>query len=142
MNNDRRQFLITHGLITVMLGVVSGIPLAFVITGDISGSMKAWHQAHLQGVMSGLLTLAAATFIGFLNFGEKMKRFVSWAFVVQAYGFSIGTIIGALTGFRGLEPAMPLGNMLLYIVYTIAILASIGAVGLSIYGAMRSNKTG
>ncbi len=140
MEYRMRRALISHGLAAIMLGVLSGIILAFVITGDVPGEMRAWHQAHLQGIMSGLLALAAASFIGHIKLDDKKLRLLAWAFIIQAYGFTLGTVCGALTGYRGLEPAAPLGNMLLCAVYTIASVSAITAVGLSLYGAVKSNK--
>jgi MFS family permease len=141
MERNTRLTLITHGLIATLLGVLSGIPLAFVITGDIPGEMRSWHQAHLQGIMSGLLALAAASVITHIRLDDKKQRLLAWAFIVQAYGFTLGTICGALTGHRGLEPAPPAANVILYVVYTIASVSAIAGVGLALYGALKSGRS-
>ncbi|TAL39262.1 MAG: hypothetical protein EPN93_02070 [Spirochaetes bacterium] len=142
MEHRLRSLLIVHGLIATLLGLLSGVALAFVLTGDVPGSARAWHQAHLQGIMSGLLALAAGWFAGHIRLGERALRIMAWGFIVQAYGFSLGTVAGALTGHRGLEVAMPVGNIIVYVVYTAAIAGSLDAVCLALYGALKAARAG
>jgi hypothetical protein len=142
MEHRLRSRLIVHGLIATLLGLLSGLALAFVLTGDVPGNARAWHQAHLQGIMSGLLALAAGCFVSHIRLGERALRVMAWGFIVQAYGFSLGTIAGALTGHRGLEAAMPVGNIIVYVVYTAAIAGSLAAVCLALYGALKALRAG
>ncbi len=140
MKDRIRNSLVLHGLVATLLGVVSGAVLAFILTGDIPGGARAWHQAHLQGIMSGLLAMAAGAFVRHLRLGEGALRFMGWAFILQAYGFSLGTVAGALTGHRGLEAVMPVGNIVLYVAYTIAGVSSLAGVIVALYGALAARR--
>lgn len=66
MNDELRLFMVRHGGIVAFIGALAGLAYTFVLTGDIPGCIRAWHLAHLQGVMTGILLIAVSSCINYL----------------------------------------------------------------------------
>jgi hypothetical protein len=135
MHEDRRRQLAFHGAIAMLLGLVAGFPFAFVILGQMTGDLRAWRMAHLEGVLNGLLLWAAAGLGPVLRLGETGQRTVVWALIVTAYGNSIAAILGATAGERGLAPGGSLANMTVYLLFMAALVAVFVAVAAIATGA-------
>jgi hypothetical protein len=140
MNSDLRLFLVRHGAIVALLGAFSGLAYTFVITGDLSGSMRAWHLAHLQGVLTGILLIAASSFITHLPLSPGSRSTVAYSFVITGYCYSIGPIFGAFFGVRGIEPVAPLSNLVMYTSNLVASISIIVGLVLTIYGASKKTQ--
>jgi hypothetical protein len=138
MHDDRRRQLAFHGAAAMLLGLFAGFPFAFVILGQMSGDLRAWRMAHLEGVLNGLLLWAAAGIGGVLHLGEGAQRTLVWALVVTAYGNSIAAILGATANQRGLVPGGSLANMTVYLLFMAALVAIFLAVGTIAVGARRA----
>jgi hypothetical protein len=141
MRNEVRLFLIRHGAIVALIGSLAGLGFLFEITGDFPGSHKAWHLAHLQGVLTGIMILAVSSFVNLLSLGDRKLRILAYAFVIFGYCYSLGPVSGALLGVKGLEPTLPVGNLLFYASNTIASLSVLVGLVLIVYGAGRA-RTG
>ena len=37
--------MLFHGVVVILLGLLAGIPFAFVISGELAGSVRAWRMA-------------------------------------------------------------------------------------------------
>jgi dolichol kinase len=137
MHEEHRRQLAFHGAIAILLGLIAGFPYAFVILGQMSGDLRAWRMAHLEGVLNGLLLWAAAGIGAVLRLGESAQQVVVWALVVTAYGNTLAAILGATTGQRGLEPGGTPANMTVYLLFMVALVAVFVAVGAITSGARR-----
>lgn len=137
MDETSRRRLAFHGAAAILLGLLAGFPFAFVILGQMSGDLRAWRMAHLEGVLNGLLLWAAAGIGGVLRLGARAQQTLVWALVVTAYGNSIAAIFAAATGHRGLEPAGPLANLVVYVLFMAALVAVFVATALVASGARR-----
>jgi hypothetical protein len=135
MHDDARRQLAFHGAIAIFLGLVAGFPFAFVILGQMTGDLRAWRMAHLEGVLNGMLLWAVAGFGPVLRLGDGAQRALVWALVVTAYGNSLAAILGATVGERGLEPGGSLANMTVYLLFMVALVAIFVAVGAVAAGA-------
>ncbi len=140
MKDEVRSFLIRHGAFVAFLGSLNGLAYTFVITGEIPGSIKAWHLAHIQGVMIGIMILAVSSLVAFVNLEDRKLKILAYCFVVTGYCYSIGPALGAVLGVRGIEPALPVGNILFYTSNTIASLCVLVGLGLTIYGARKTRS--
>jgi MFS family permease len=140
MNNELRLFMVRHGGIVAFLGSLSGVAYTFIITGDIPGSIRAWHLAHLQGVMTGILLIAVSSYITHLNLDEKRRRLLAYSFIITGYCYSLGPMWGAILGVRGIEPVAPLSNLLMFISNSIASVSVLIGLGLTVYGAGRTKR--
>jgi hypothetical protein len=138
MHDDRRRQLAFHGAVAILLGLFAGFPFAFVILGQMSGDLRAWRMAHLEGVLNGLMLWAAAGIGGVLRLGDGAQRTLVGALIVTAYGNSIAAILGATTGQRGLEPGGTLANMAVYVLFMAALVAVFAAVATIAVGARRA----
>ena len=138
MENEVRLFLIRHGAIVAFFGSLAGLAYTFVITGEFPGSIKAWHLAHLQGVMIGIMILAVSSLVPHVNLDDRKLWILSYCFVITGYCYSIGPVFGAVLGVRGIEPVLPVGNILFYASNTIASLSVLVGLGLTIYGAQKT----
>ena len=135
MHEDHRRRLAFHGAVAILLGLVAGFPFAFVILGQMSGDLRAWRMAHLEGVLNGLLLWAAAGVGTVLRLGDGAQKAVVWTLIVTAYGNTLAAILGAAAGQRGLEPGGPLANMTVYLLFMVALVAVFVAVVLIATGA-------
>lgn len=138
MNQTHRVFMIKHGAIVAFLGALSGLAYTFVITGDIPGSIRAWHLAHLQGVMTGILIIAVSSCISHLDLDQKKSRILIYSYVITGYCYSIGPVWGAIFDIRGLEPVMPLGNIMMFVSNSIASISVLIGLGMTIYGCIKT----
>ena len=59
---------------------------------------------------------------------------LSYCFVITGYCYSIGPVFGALLGVRGIQPTLPVGNIVFCATNTIASLSILFGLGLTIYG--------
>jgi hypothetical protein len=138
VKDETRLFLIRHGAIVALLGSLAGLGYMFVITGEFPGSFKAWHLAHLQGVLTGIMIIAVSSLVNLLSLDERKLRILAYSFVIFGYCYSIGPVFGAVLGVRGLEPTLPVGNILFYTSNTIASLSVLMGLGLIIFGARKT----
>jgi hypothetical protein len=133
-----RARLAFHGAIVILLGMLAGFPYAFVILGTMESDLRAWRMAHLEGVLNGLLCFGASGVFRRLSLTAGQQRLMTWSFIVMAYGNVIASIVGASTGQRGLEFAGPPANMIVFVMFTIAIIGVFVGLGLIAYGARPS----
>lgn len=135
MEKKLRASLIFHGAIVIILGLLAGFPYALVLQGQMEGEPRAWSMAHLEGVLNGLLCLGAAGAFGKLALSAGQMRVMTWSFILMAYGNIVASVIGAVTGQRGLEFAGPMSNMFVFTLFMIAVVLVLVALALLAYGS-------
>jgi hypothetical protein len=129
--------LVGHGLVVILLGLLIGFPYALVVTGSMPGSERAWRMAHLEGVLNGLMLLAIGAAGSSLSLSARESRWLEWSLIVTAYGNVIAAALGAASGERGLAPAGPVANFVVYAMFMAAVVAVLFAIGLAALGAFR-----
>jgi hypothetical protein len=117
----RKMFF--HGAAVIWIGLVAGFPFGWVVMGRMEGDTRAWHMAHLEGVLNGLLTFGAAAALPLLKIEERRIPLYAWGFIVAGYGNVIASIIAAVVRQRGLELALPVSNLVVFTMFVIAVLA-------------------
>ena len=137
MEKDLRLFMVRHGDVVALLGSLSGLVYTFVITGDIPGSIRSWHLAHLQGILTGILIIAASSYITHLNLDLKFRRIAAYLFIITGYCYSIGPVWGAVFNVRGLQPEPPAANIAMFISNTVASIAVLAALAVTIRGSLK-----
>jgi hypothetical protein len=135
MNPRLRSRLVFHGAIVVMLGLLAGFPHAFVLTGQIAGEERAWRMAHLEGLLNGMLAMLAAAVSGSLLLSSRQQSALVWSLVAAGYGNVIASVLGATFGVRGLAFAGPPANLIMNLLFWVAIVGILAGVGLLIVGA-------
>jgi hypothetical protein len=129
--------LILHGGIVLLVGLLSGAGLGSAISRDRSeAALRAWRVAHSGIVMGGVLLLALAPVMPHLRLGAAALTTLVWSFVSSSYAFAIVLPLGAHYGHRGLSPAPPFLNRVVYAGNIIGAAGSLVGTLLLVWGAL------
>jgi len=135
VERDYQRRLVLHGIIIIFLGLAAGFPFVTAIESGTAENVRAWRMAHMEGVLNGLLMMAIAGVGASIVLDARKQAVVLWSLILTGYGNIIASIVGASTGFRGLQPAGPAANWVVFILFTIGVVAVIVALALIAYGA-------
>lgn len=135
-----RARLVFHGAVVVLLGLLAGFPHAFVLTGQLAGEERAWRMAHLEGLLNGMLAMIAAAVSGSLVLSTRQQTWLVWSLVAAAYGNVVASVLGASFGVRGLALAGPPANVVMNLLFWVAIGGVFAGVGLLIVGAANATR--
>jgi hypothetical protein len=130
--------MIFHGAVVLFLGLLAGFPFALVVTEEMEGSEQAWRMAHLEGVLNGILVIAVAAASARLALTARQQALLAGALVLMAYGNAVASILGAAFDVRGLQPTGPPINLVVYVIFALAVLGILVGTGLVAHGARRS----
>jgi hypothetical protein len=129
--------MIFHAAAVMWLGLMAGFPFGLVIMGRMEGDLRAWHMAHMEGILNGLLTLAAAAVLKYLSIDERRVPLYAWSFIVAAWTNIVASIIAALVHQRGLEMALPISNLIVFTIFVVGVLAILVGLYLILRGSQR-----
>ncbi|HZP42173.1 MAG TPA: hypothetical protein VFD84_11790 [Candidatus Binatia bacterium] len=121
MEHRLRDTMIFHGAVVFLLGLLAGFPHAFVLTGQMIGSERAWRMAHLEGVMNGLLLLVVGAIADRLVFGRRRGAILAGSLIVAGYGNVVASILAAVWNVRGLRAEGPATNLVVWVLFVAAI---------------------
>ena len=127
--------MIFHGAAVTWLGLMAGFPFGLVIMGRMEGDVRAWHMAHMEGILNGLLTFAAAAVLKYLAIDERRVPLYAWSFIVAGWTNIVASIIAALVGQRGLELALPISNLIVFATFVVGVIAVLIGLYLMLRGA-------
>jgi hypothetical protein len=164
-NNDKevrayQRKLVFHGTISILLGLLAGLPYTLVVYRDhsmewsaaeqlsiqqtpglskliaiVTGTERAWRMAHLEGILNGSLCLLVASTFNMLNLSTDDLSSLVQSMAVCAYGNSIASIIAAIYNVRGFAFAGSLANKLTLAGFGTAIGAVLRALFLVLKGS-------
>ena len=138
MSTRTAATLTFHGLIVLFLGLLAGAPYGAAVVGAWGADAeRAWKLAHLEGLQNGILLLAIAACSPWIALSGRRERIVVWGAALAAYGNTIGGILGAILGYRGLAPEGPLGNWVVFVAFMFGMWGVLIAVPLAAVGAWR-----
>jgi hypothetical protein len=137
-----RASLVGHGVVVILLGLLAGFPYALVISGDLEGELRAWRMAHMEGVLNGLVMLGVGAAGGLIALPRRQVRWMEWGLLVAGYGNVVAASLGAFAGVRGLAPSGPAVNLLVFVLFTAAIVGVLLGLGLAVVGAFRHGGQG
>jgi hypothetical protein len=129
--------LVGHGLVVILLGLLTGFPYALVVTGSMAGAERAWRMAHLEGVLNGMMLVAIGAAGDSIALSARQARWLRWTLIVTAYGNWLGATLGAAAGERGLAPEGPVANLAVYLLFMAAVVAVLAGLSLAAFGAFR-----
>jgi predicted Abi (CAAX) family protease len=92
-------------------------------------------MAHLEGLLNGMLMMLAAAVADSLVLSPSRQSWLVWSLVAAGYGNVIASVLGASFGVRGLALAGPPANVVMNLLFWIAIGGILAGVGLLIAGA-------
>ena len=112
-----------HGAIVIWIGLLAGFPFGLVVMQRMPGEVRAWHMAHMEGILNGLLTFAAAALLPRLTLDERRIPVYAWCFIGTGYANVVASIIAALVRQRGLEMTLPVSNLFVFALFVVGVLA-------------------
>jgi hypothetical protein len=142
MDSRSQASLVLHGIVVIVLGLLAGIPFALVISGDLAGDVRAWRMAHLEGVLNGLVMLGVGAAGRHVLLSAGQTRVCVLGLLAAGYGNVVAASVGAAFGVRGLTPAGPASNFLVFALFSVAIVGVLAGLGLAAHGALRARRGG
>lgn len=134
MTESRRAWLVFHGALMLILGMVAGFGFATAIGEQTD--LRAWRMAHLEGVLNGLVLIGAGAAGSVLRLGEGAQRLLVYSLAVTAWANTVASVLAASTGVRGLQPGGPLANNVVFLLFLIAVITVFVGLGLLALGAL------
>lgn len=148
MSERLQAQMVAQGALIFLAGLAAGFPFAFEILQrielwpipgsiafDMPGDYRAWHMAHLEGVLNGLLLIAVGSFADRLVLSARGAAWVAWGLIVTGWGNLVASLIAPLTESRGLSFTGASWNTLVFLLFMVAIVAVIAAMLLVYRGA-------
>jgi hypothetical protein len=131
-----QSFLFLNGCILFAIGGGLGIPY-WIVLARSPNAANAWRVAHSSITVGGIGVTAISSAYHMIQLPEQLHVILVAGVLVTGYGFGISTVLGALTGHRGLEwkPGVPAVVVILMVLGTIG---SAVAGCLMVYGAYRN----
>lgn len=110
-----QRIMIGHGLLVVLVAMLSGFMLMFSLLGGIEvwpgriieipmyGSVPGWARAHTGGALNGMLVIVVALALPFLRLSDFMQRFTAYGFIYIAWSFTVFYWLGNASSNRALS---------------------------------------
>lgn len=137
MNEQQRKRLVFHAGMVILLGMLSGIPLAMTLLDYMSGEASDWKLSHMEGLVNGLLILAIAGAGHLLVLSSKQQQWLLWSIVFTGYSNALYGWVRGFSGQAGLDFAPPISNQIAALLGGLPIITAFIAIILLIVGAMR-----
>ena len=130
--------LVLHAGAVIMLGMLSGIPLAMTLTKYIEGSPSDWTLSHMEGLINGLLMLAIAGCGSLLKLSTLQERILFGCLLFTGYGNALYGWVRGLSGQAGMDFAPPISNQIAALLGGLPILTAFVAIIMLMVGAYNS----
>lgn len=148
METRMQSLLIANGALVLLGGFAAGIPYGSALAATLVPNapaaafetLRAWHMAHLEGALNGLLMLAAAAAAAHVTLGATAQRVVYWGLLVTGWGNIIASSISAATGGRGLSMTGFDWNTLDFVLFVLGIIGAVAAVVTLAVAGFRTNR--
>lgn len=108
MDKRLTGLLIANGALVILAGFLSGMPYAAAVTTQIAngaagmvGDVRAWHMAHLEGVLNGMMMIAVAAAAHQIAMSTGRAKVIFWGLIVAGWTNVVASNISAMTGGRG-----------------------------------------
>lgn len=138
MSERMQMHAIFHGAVVLLIGNLCGIPYGDAIGRTLSEDViRAWRVAHTGGVTGGLSLVVLGAALHRLDLGGLSLRLVVWSFVSGTYGITLGFLIAAVAGVRGINPGGPVLNSVLHVAYLAGAVGVLVGSAVFVYGAFR-----
>jgi hypothetical protein len=139
--------LIVNGALVLLAGYAAGFPYGSMVTAEISGvasnipgDMRGWHMAHLEGVLNGMLMIAAAAAAGHLAMSDRLQKVLFWGLVVAGWTNVVASTLSPLTGGRGTGPTGLDWNTFNFVVFIAGVIGAVVAAIALVVAGLRTAK--
>ena len=131
--------ILFHGLIILLVGLLCGVPYGRAITGGWGDEVvRGWRVAHLSLVVGGLWLLMVAAVSSLLVLDRRGITLLVGSIVTSGYAFTVALVVAASAGVRGLNATGPILNLVAFGANTVASLASVVWIVITIVGTVRA----
>lgn len=127
--------VILHGAIVLLIGFLCGLPFGSVAMRAGDEAARPWRVAHAGGAATGTMLIAIAAVLPHLRLTDLLAWLLACSLIVSAYSFTLGVIVAALTGARGLAAGGSAANIVVFVAYVVGAVTAFLAAGLTIAGA-------
>jgi hypothetical protein len=143
MTSRHAALLVFHGALLLLIGNLVGFPFASAIEADWGPeAVRAWRVAHTSLVLGGALYVAMGAARSFVVLPRRAASWLVWLLVSTAYVFPAALVLGASIGARGLSGAGPPLHVLVFVAFTLSVLAILVASVLFLWGTYRALRHG
>ena len=131
------RFLLIHGTIVLLVGILAGIPFWIgIIRGGQSASIRGWRVEHASLIGCGLMMLVVSLASSHLELSPVLGALLRWALAISGYSFALALTVGAATGRRGLMPRSNAFDTLLFIGHALGAVGATVGVCVFLYGLL------
>lgn len=124
------------GFVVLLLGLLTGAPLGSAINRNESEEIvRAWRVAHSSLVNGGVMVLAIAVVLPYLELSGGLQLFAAALLSLSVYAFTFALVFGAWSGHRGLQKGAGVVANAVYAANMFGAVLSIAATLLLLYGA-------
>lgn len=150
MDKRLQGLLVANGALVLLAGFAVGFPYGSTVVASlapdapatIGESLRAWHMAHLEGVLNGMLMMASAAAAGFLALSRGQQRIVFWGLVAAGWTNIVASTISALTGGRGTGVTGLDWNTLDFALFMLGIVGAVVAMLTFVFAGFRARSEG
>lgn len=147
MRKTLQASLIVQGTLVLLAGYVLGFPFGSAVTAELTGipaslpgDVRGWHMAHLEGVLNGMLMIAAAAAAGQLAMSARLEKVIFWGLVVAGWTNVVASTLSPLTGGRGTAFTGLDWNSFNFVVFVAGIVGAVAAAIALLVAAWHSRK--
>ena len=147
MDKRVQALLIVNGALVLLAGYVSGFPYGTAVSEQVAsgaegivGAVRAWHMAHLEGVLNGMLMIAVAAAAGAFTMTKRLQSVIFWGLVVAGWTNVVASNLSALTGGRGTGATGLDWNTFNFVVFIAGIIGAFAAAIALAMAAWRAAK--
>jgi len=123
------------------IGHVAAWPLLPVLDFQMPGTEAAWRRAHLGALINALAMIAFALAGGSILLGARARGLYILSVCITGWANTLGFLVGALFGVRGLEFGAPWANALNYLLFLAAVPTAFAQSWLLWQGARARRKS-
>lgn len=136
MDTRSQAQLVLHGTIVLVGGMLTGLPLGVVIAhGGSSDTIRAWAVAHGSLTSAGVMLIALGAAARHVVLAGREAAVLRRTLLPSTYILTIGLVVGATAGVRGVRPEAPALNFLLYVANLVGVIGALIAGVLLVHGA-------
>ena len=130
-----------NGLAILAAAMLVGFAVIFAVGREVyhvpqpvnlPGSLQAWLSTHVVALMNGLVVIAVAQVTRLKPMTMRAERPLILALLVAGWGNTIGSIAAPLLGVTGVEFDWDLANNIIVVMFGMAALGIIYALGVAI----------
>jgi hydroxylaminobenzene mutase len=136
MREELRKGLARSGAWLFLIGIVTGLWTAAVLTGKVHVARpRLALAAHLNGVIGGLWLVAVAWTFDFLGYDERRLRRLSFFVQLPAWANWAVTLVASGLGVSGLEYTRdPKNNVIAFLLQVLVVLPTLVGAAMWAWG--------